>query len=273
MSWRICTIAMMCLTWLIRRFPARESRCRSCAPEEASNGAAPFPGREVGPGREPGHVGDVDQDPGCAGRAHPVQVHQMAAAAGHTRAEFGVDGLELRVGGGQVGQQVRGDPPPRRAGHVARPDRGEHGLGLGGGRVLRRPPGTSSVSSRCSRFTVATRVRDSSSRRSVTSRNGPGHRPRGAARAGSAYGARQPRSSGRRAHRSSGPARCPHPDPGSQLRRHIPHLLPVDEQPLRQRSARALSALDRPHPVLARGGPARAGCPGPPGAAGHRVRP
>jgi len=34
-SWRICTIAAMWMTWFIRRFPARESRCRICSPEEA----------------------------------------------------------------------------------------------------------------------------------------------------------------------------------------------------------------------------------------------
>ena len=41
MSWRIWMIAAMCSTWFIRRFPARESRCRICSPEEASRGAVP----------------------------------------------------------------------------------------------------------------------------------------------------------------------------------------------------------------------------------------
>ena len=42
MSLLSATIAMMCSTRLIRRFPARESRWRFCSPEEASIGAVPF---------------------------------------------------------------------------------------------------------------------------------------------------------------------------------------------------------------------------------------
>lgn len=33
--------AAMWIMWLIRRFPARDSRCRFCSPEEASRGAVP----------------------------------------------------------------------------------------------------------------------------------------------------------------------------------------------------------------------------------------
>ena len=38
-SW---TMTMMCRTRLMRRFPARESRCRAWLAEEASRGAVPF---------------------------------------------------------------------------------------------------------------------------------------------------------------------------------------------------------------------------------------
>ena len=38
-SW---TVAMMCRTRLIWRFPSRDSRCRTWSPEEASIGAVPF---------------------------------------------------------------------------------------------------------------------------------------------------------------------------------------------------------------------------------------
>ncbi len=34
-------MAAMWIMWFIRRFPARESRCRFCSPEEASRGAVP----------------------------------------------------------------------------------------------------------------------------------------------------------------------------------------------------------------------------------------
>ena len=40
-SRRIWLIAAMWIVCFIRRFPARESRCRFCSPEEASKGAVP----------------------------------------------------------------------------------------------------------------------------------------------------------------------------------------------------------------------------------------
>jgi len=40
-SRRIWLIAAMWSMWFIRRFPARERRCRFCSPEEASRGAVP----------------------------------------------------------------------------------------------------------------------------------------------------------------------------------------------------------------------------------------
>jgi hypothetical protein len=41
-AFRSCTVAMMCSARLICRFPARDNRCRTCSPEEASIGAVPF---------------------------------------------------------------------------------------------------------------------------------------------------------------------------------------------------------------------------------------
>ena len=42
MSRRSWVTAAMWMTWLTRRFPARERRCRLFSPEEASRGAVPF---------------------------------------------------------------------------------------------------------------------------------------------------------------------------------------------------------------------------------------
>jgi hypothetical protein len=61
----------MWITWFIRRFPARESRCRFCSPEEASRGA----------------------DSG--------QVHQSGATGQHERFELGGGDLNLGVDRGQ----------------------------------------------------------------------------------------------------------------------------------------------------------------------------
>ena len=41
MSRRIWLTAAMCSMWFIRRFPARDNRCRFCSPDEASRGAVP----------------------------------------------------------------------------------------------------------------------------------------------------------------------------------------------------------------------------------------
>ena len=41
------------------------------------------PGREVVAVREAGHVADVGQDPGGAGRSDPVQVHQVRPRREH----------------------------------------------------------------------------------------------------------------------------------------------------------------------------------------------
>ena len=68
-SWRIWTIAMMCRTRLSRRFPARESRCRCCWPEEASSGAVPVQEAKCALVCEAGDVADVTEDPGGADRA------------------------------------------------------------------------------------------------------------------------------------------------------------------------------------------------------------
>jgi hypothetical protein len=39
------------------------------------------------------------------------------------------------------------------------------------------------------------------------------------------------------------------PRAGRELGRHVDHVLAVGQQPLRQRSAGAVAALDRPHPL------------------------
>ena len=75
MSWRICTIAAMCGTWFILRFPARGQP----VPDLVAGGGV----QRCGAGRrravvavgEPGHVADVGQDAGGAGGADAEQVH------------------------------------------------------------------------------------------------------------------------------------------------------------------------------------------------------
>ena len=66
----------MCSVRLIRRFPARDSRCRSWLPEDASSGVGPFGGRELVPAGEPVDITDVGKQPGSAGGADAMQFHQ-----------------------------------------------------------------------------------------------------------------------------------------------------------------------------------------------------
>ena len=84
---------MMCRARLMRRFPARESRCRFWSPEEASMRCGAVPGGEVAAAGEAADVTDVAEQPGRAGRADAVQLLQAAAG--------GVD---------QLGQFLRSRP-------------------------------------------------------------------------------------------------------------------------------------------------------------------
>ena len=96
------------------------------------------PGAEVVAVGEPGDVADLDQQPGRAGGADAVQVHQAGAGRGDQLGEFLVRGLLALIDPLEVADQLGGDPPTGLAGDVARADRGQQGLGLGGGQVLLR---------------------------------------------------------------------------------------------------------------------------------------
>jgi hypothetical protein len=89
----------------------------------------------VVPVREPGDVPDVGEDPGGAGRADAVDVHQ----AGTSREDLGFHRLELGVQAVQVLQFLRGHPAAGLHGQVAGPDRGQQRLVLADGLLHRRP--------------------------------------------------------------------------------------------------------------------------------------
>ena len=111
------------------------------------------------------------------------------------------------------------------------------------------PPGTSSRNSRCIRFSACARARDSSSRRS--------HSSRSTVRSGSmrqltqALVAQRDHDDRVRISRVGLAALTgvEHPRPGSELGRHIQHPLPAGQQPLRQRPPDPVRALHRPDPV------------------------
>ena len=73
------------------------------------DGCGAVPGGEVVVVREPGDVADLDQQPGGAGRADAVQVHQCGAGGGDEFLEFFVGLLGALVDPLEVTDQLRGD--------------------------------------------------------------------------------------------------------------------------------------------------------------------
>ena len=172
------------------------------------------PGREVPAAREAGDVPDVAEQPGGAGGADAVELRAgllPVVSTSSVSCLFAV--LILLSIRRQLGHQLRGEPRggscrPRPA---AAPWRAAFAPGRRTG-TLFAPPGISSTSSRCSRFTVVVRAAPSSSRRSTSSRSATvGSSTAPPADPGCA--ARPQRSSVRRWRRSCGPARWRTPGP------------------------------------------------------------
>jgi len=110
---------MMCRARLICRFPPRESRWRTCSPEEASIGAVPFQeakwaldGKRVMSPR-------LDQQPGGGRGADPVQGGQRGAGCLKQLPQLLVCGLLALVDEFQVADQLRGHPVPGLARGIA----------------------------------------------------------------------------------------------------------------------------------------------------------
>jgi hypothetical protein len=120
--------------WFIFRFPARDSRCRICSPEETSRGAV----CGAGPGREPvavgesGHVPDVGEDPGCHHRPDAGQVHQRGSSRLDQRLELLGQRLDLLIHRHQVGELFGREPAAGLTGQVPGTGGGEDRLGLQG---------------------------------------------------------------------------------------------------------------------------------------------
>jgi hypothetical protein len=98
---------MMCRARFIRRFPARESRCRFCSPDDASSGAVPFQDAKCA------LIGNLETSPmspssrAAPDGADPVESHEPSAGLGDEPGELLVRG---RRRSGQVrscrGEQV-----------------------------------------------------------------------------------------------------------------------------------------------------------------------
>jgi hypothetical protein len=90
----------------------------------------------AGPGGEPvavgdaGDVADVGEDPGGAGRADAVDVHEPGSGCGHRLPKAAGERLELAVEGLHLADQLDCEFSPRPPGQIPWPDRGEQRLGL-----------------------------------------------------------------------------------------------------------------------------------------------
>ncbi len=120
---------------------------------------------------EPGDVADLDQQPGGAGGADAVQVHQRGPGGCHQLAQLLVRSLLAPVDPLQVGDQLRGDPATGLAGCVARTDLRQQALAWAAERSFFAPPGISSSSRWCSWETIRVWSSPSDRRRSTSTRS------------------------------------------------------------------------------------------------------
>ena len=173
----------------------------------------------------------------------------MEPAGEHRGLELGLDLLQLRIDGDQVGELLGGHPAAGLAGDVAGPDSGEHRLGLQGGEVsfalageqlgeqpLEPVDGLDALAGQ-----LVASVGEHPQRLELTI--GGEH-----AKTRSAHGDDRDRV------RVQGVglavvAGVEEPDPGGQLGRDIEDPFAGLDQPLGQRTAGAVGSLDRPDPV------------------------
>ena len=88
------------------------------------------------PGREPGDVTGLDQQPGGAGRSDPMQAGQRGSSGRKQRRQLFVGGLGALVDALEVADQLGRHLPACPACRIARADLGEQRLGLGRGQAL-----------------------------------------------------------------------------------------------------------------------------------------
>src|SRR5665811_570770 len=126
----------MWIMWFNRRFPARDSRCRTISPEEASIGAVP--------------VQEANRLRSANRAMSPTSARTRAAPTGptprrsinHEPEAFticfssAVRALIFFSGRDELGQLLDREPSPGLAGQVPGPYRGEDCLGLQSGEVL-----------------------------------------------------------------------------------------------------------------------------------------
>ena len=158
-------------TWFIRRFPARDSRWRICSPEEASRGAVPVQdanrlrsaNRAMSPTSARIRAAPAGPTPWIS-----IRVEPRAATAAFSSALifFSFVSTATRSASSSAAIRRRVFPAMSRGRTVA-----SIALACRAERSFLRWPGISSLSSRCSRLTVCTRSRASSSRRSVSIRS------------------------------------------------------------------------------------------------------
>ena len=205
-------------------------------------GGGAVPGREVPLAGEPGHRGDIDQQPGGAGGADAVQVHQRGPAAADRDPQLGLERLQLGVDRFQVDDQVHRQAPAGGPGRIPRPHPREHPPSLQGGQV----PFADAAGDELGQQPVQTG--SPSPPWSGTARRGgrpaaaspPGPRSPPTVRAGRGSARRPRRWSGRRWRRSCGPARCRTPAP-------VPGAWPARPGPVRRPGPAATPAGGRRH--------------------------
>src|SRR6476620_7722966 len=100
----------MWIMWFIRRFPARESRCRFCSPEGASSGAVPV--QDANRLRSANRATSPTSARILAATTGPIpgQIHQRRITREDQGLELGGGALDPGLDRDEVGQLLSGDP-------------------------------------------------------------------------------------------------------------------------------------------------------------------
>ncbi len=157
--------------WFIRWFPALDRRCRTISPQEASIGAVPV--QDAKRLRSANRATSPTSARIRAATPSPTPRRSINPRAGdfHHLLQLGGQGLDLLLDRDELGQLLDREPSADLARQVSRPHRGRIALAYKAVMSSFALPGVSSASSRCSRLTVWTPVRVSSSRRSARIRS------------------------------------------------------------------------------------------------------
>ena len=131
----------MCSTRLMRRFPALDSRWRCWSPEEAPVGAVPFQEAKWPRSAKRAMSPMSPSSRAALDGPMPLRSCRLLPVPATSSVSCAFAALIFLAGGGELADQLTGQPASGPPGDIAWPDRREQGAGLLGGQELLRAPG------------------------------------------------------------------------------------------------------------------------------------